>query len=408
MPALPRLRQVALVLPVNVSWGAVLAQGVADYSREHESWDFTTSPPTMAEAEEVALTPYSLKGWAGQGAIAVINDAAEARAARRLGFPVVCVNGNVRNPGLPRVMPDYYVGGQVAAEHLLDRGSQRLAYCGLKGPWYSAERKRGFVDRAKQAKVTCEVFDLPPNTDLRASWQQRRHAVATWLKTLQTPIAILAVHDYRARVLIDECLRLGWDVPLDVAVLGMDNDLTACEFCQPTLSSVARAAWKIGYAAARMLHYLMDGRAAPVMDIRVPPSGVVGRRSTDTITVEDAHVRAAVHFMRDHLHEVFRLERVLEHLDVSRRLLHERFQHWLGHPPYEYLCSLRVERAKQLLSIPNRVKMRKIAAECGFSSAARMRLVFQRTTGMTPLEYHRLQGIVAASKSPQKKTRKAT
>ena len=111
MPTLSRQRQVALVLPVNVSWGAVLAQGVADYSREHESWDFTTSPPTMAEAEEVALTPYSLKGWVGQGAIAVINDAAEARAARRLGFPVVCVNGNVRNPGLPRVMPDYYAGG---------------------------------------------------------------------------------------------------------------------------------------------------------------------------------------------------------------------------------------------------------------------------------------------------------
>ncbi len=134
MSALSLQRLVALVLPVNVSWGAVLAEGVADYSREHEAWDFTTSPPTMAEAEEVALTAYSLKGWGGQGAIAVINDTAEARAARRLGFPVVCVNGNVRNPGLPRVMPDYYAGGEMAAEHLLDRGSQRLAYFGLDGP----------------------------------------------------------------------------------------------------------------------------------------------------------------------------------------------------------------------------------------------------------------------------------
>ena len=186
----------------------------------------------------------------------------------------------------------------------------------------------------------------------------------------------------------------------------MDNDLTACEFCQPTLSSVARAAWKIGYEAARMLHHLMDGRSVPDLDVRIPPDGVVARRSTDTITVEDPHVRAAVHFMRDHLHEVFGLERVLEHLDVSRRLLHERFQRLLGRPPYEYLCGLRVERAKQLLSIPKRVKMRKIAAECGFSSAARMRLVFQRIAGMTPLEYHRLHGIVAASKSPERKGRK--
>jgi len=358
----------------------------------------------MAEAEEVALTAYSLKGWVGQGAIAVINDTAEARVARKLGFPLVCVNGNVRSPGLPRVMPDYYAGGQVAAEHLLDRGSRRLAYFGLKGIWYSAERKRGFVDRARQAKVPCEVFDMPPNTDLKASWRDRRHAAAAWLRTLPTPIAILAVHDYRARVLIDECLRLGWNVPHDVAVLGMDNDLTACEFCQPTLSSVARAAWKIGYEAARMLHQLMDGRSVPILDVRMPPDGVVARRSTDTITVEDPHVRAAVHFMRDHLHEVFGLERVLEHLDVSRRLLHERFQRYLGRPPYEYLCSLRAERAKQLLSISKRVKMRKIAADCGFSSAARMRLVFQRIVGMSPLEYHRLHGIVAASKSPETKT----
>ena len=137
------------------------------------------------------------------------------------------------------------------------------------------------------------------------------------------------------------------------------------------------------------------------LDVRIPPGGVIARRSTDTITVEDPHVRAAVHFMRDHLHEAFGLERVLEHLDVSRRLLHERFQRLLGRPPYEYLCNLRVERAKQLLSIPNRVKMRKIAAECGFSSAARMRLVFQRVAGVTPLEYYRLHGIVAASKSPK-------
>jgi len=93
---------------------------------------------------------------------------------------------------------------------------------------------------------------------------------------------------------------------------------------------------------------------------------------------------------------------------VSRRFLHERFQRLLGHPPYEYLCNLRVERAKQLLSIPKRVKMRKIAAECGFSSAARMRLVFQRIAGMTPLEYHHLHGVVVASKSPETKGRKNT
>ncbi len=399
-------KQVALVLPVTVSWLAVLADGVAEYAREHGGWDFTTSPPTLAESAEVALTCHGLRGWSGDGAIVVINDQTEARAARRLNIPVVCINGNLAHCGVPRVMTDQFATGQMAAEHLLHRGLPRLAYYGLSELCYSHERQRGFVARAIAARVPCKVFNTPANTDPRAAWDKRRKPLSEWLKTLERPAGILAVHDYRARVLVDECVRLGFDVPHEVAVLGIDNDLTACEFCQPTLSSVSRATWRIGYEAARLLHQMMNGQPPPPHDLLIPPEGVVSRRSTDTIAVTDPHVAAAVHFMRDHIGEVFGIERVTEQGTVSRRLLHEKFQRFLGCPPYEYLCRLRVEQAKRLLSAPQRVKMRKIALAAGFSSAARMRLVFRRMTGMTPLEYHRLHGGIAASKSPrQDKTR---
>jgi LacI family transcriptional regulator len=395
-----RPKQVALVLPVTVSWLAILADGVAQYAREHDAWDFTTSPPTLAESAELALTCHSLKGWPGDGAIAVITDIAEVRAARRLRIPVVCVNGNLRHCGVPRVMTDQYATGRMAADHLLQLGFPRLAYYGLSKLEYSRERQRGFVDGAAKVGVPCKVFNMPVNTDVRAAWHKRRTPLAQWLKTLDLPVGILAVHDYRARVLIDECVRLGLRVPHEVAVLGIDNDLTACEFCQPTLSSVSRATWKIGYEAARLLHQMMNGQSAPPDDILISPEGVVMRRSTDTVAVTDPHVSAAVHFMRDHIGEVFGVERVMEHVAVSRRRLHEQFQRLLGCPPYEYLCRLRVERAKQLLSVPQRVKIRQIAIACGFSSAARMRLVFQRVTGITPLAYHRLHGTIAAGKSP--------
>ena len=107
--------------------------------------------------------------------------------------------------------------------------------------------------------------------------------------------------------------------------------------------------------------------------------------------------------MADHIGEVFGIARVMDQVAVSRRTLHEQFQRLLGCPPYDYLCRLRVERAKQLLTVPQRVKMRKIAIACGFSSAARMRLVFQRVMGSTPLEYHRLHGGIMAAKSPRRK-----
>lgn len=400
MPQSQRRKQVALVLPVTVSWLAVLADGVTKYARKHGDWDFTTSPPTLAESAEVALTCHSLKGWPGDGAIVVINDRAEARVARRLPIPVVCINGNLQHCGVPRVMTDQYATGQMAAEHLLQRGLPQLAYYGLSELGYSHERQRGFVDRATKAGVPCSIFNMPANTDPRAPWHKRRNPLTQWLKTLDLPVGILAVHDYRARVLIDECVRLGLEVPHDVAVLGIDNDLTACEFCQPTLSSVSRATWKIGYEAARLLHQLMNGQSSPPDDRLVPPEGVVSRRSTDTIAVTDPHVSVAVHFMRDHIGEVFGIERVMDQVAASRRTLHEQFQRLLGCPPYEYLCRLRVDRAKQLLSVPQRVKMRKIAIACGFSSAARMRLVFRRVTGSTPLEYYHLHGGIAAARSP--------
>jgi LacI family transcriptional regulator len=390
-------KQVALIFPTSVSWLAVLARGVAEYARQHANWDFTTSPPTLSEAEEVVLTVLNLRGWPGDGVIATIIDRSEARAARRLGIPVVCVGGNLHDCGLPCVMVDQYAVGRLGAEHLLELGLRRLAFHGLRGPWYSQERQRGFVDCAREAGATCEVFNSAPISDPHAKWRQRRGPLSQWLTTLRPPVGIMAVHDYRARIVADECARLGLDVPHDVAVLGVDNDQTACEFCQPALSSVSRSAWQIGYEAARLLDRLMAHQPAPPGDILVPPEGVVRRRSTDTIAVGDPHVTAAVRFMRDHLGEVFGIERVNQNVPVSRRYLHEHFRRLLDRTPYEYLCQLRVQRAKELLAVPGRVKMQKIANACGFSSPARMRLVFRRVTGTTPLAYYQLHGGPAAS-----------
>ncbi|MGA2619711.1 MAG: XylR family transcriptional regulator [Thermoguttaceae bacterium] len=399
-----RRKRVALVFPASVSWLAVLADGVAQYARQHGGWDFTTSPslPTLGEAGETGLNAYSLRHWPGDGAIAILNTPAEAVAARRLGIPVVSIGGSVADCGLPCVMLDYYAAGRLAAEHLLDRGLRRLAYHGFAAMWSSEERRRGFADRAAKAGVPCDVYEMAPVRDPRSTWPQRRAALDLWLKTLQPPVGVLAVHDYRARVTLDECLRLGLDVPNDVAVLGVDNDLTVCEFCQPTLSSVSRSPWKNGYAAAQLLDQLMAGQPAPAETVRIPPDGIVARQSTDTIAVEDPHVRAAVQFMRDNLGEVFGIERVTKQVPVSRRRLHEQFQRLLHRTPYQYLCNLRVERAKQLLAVPQVVNMQKIARQCGFPSAARLRLVFQRVAGMLPLAYHRIYGGVAATKAPRR------
>jgi len=380
---------VALVYPAAVPWMAMFERGVTEYAEHHGGWSVIVSPPSLRWAGEQSLTLESLRGWPGDGVIAAIGTVAEIRAARRLGKPVVNIAATKRDVDLPRVMPDHCGMGRLAAEHLLQRGLRRLAYYGFRDLWFSEQRCQGFAERAREAGVPCEVLEVPTGQDPRQTWLDRVAPLTQFLRRLRPPVGLLAVQDYRARAVLDEAQRLGLRVPHDLAVVGIDDDPTICEFCRPTLSSVSRNSYRLGYETAAMLDHLMEGRTPPPGDVLVPSDGVVARRSTDTIAVEDLHVGAAVHFIHDHPGEAFGVHEVVEATTISRRLLEIRFRRLLGCTLYDYICRKRMERAKQLLTAPERIKLHKVAKLSGFSSLDQMRLVFKRMIGMSPLEYRR-------------------
>lgn len=382
-------RQVALLYPAAVPWMAQFTAGVTDYATRHGGWALFTSPPTLSGADELALNVYTLSDWHGHGAITALSRPAEARAAAALPIPVVNFGGALRRSSVPRVMTDHRAVGRLAAEHLLERGFRRLAYYGTRGVGYSALRAEGFQRIARKAGVPCAVLQAPPVRDPRATWRQRVGPLEQWLRGLEFPVGLMAMHDYRARVVMDECRLLGLDVPKEVAVIGVDNDPSICEFSQPTLTSIARNARRNGYEAAALLDALMCGRAPEAAEVLIAPEGVVARQSTDWILIDQPHVAAAVHYMREHLDEPFGIERVAEHVAVSRRRLEQRFRRTLGCSPHAYLCRLRVERAKELLRRPQAVKLQQVANASGFSSVARLCVVFGRLTGQTPMAFRR-------------------
>ncbi len=290
---------------------------------------------------------------------------------------------------LPRVMVNQRAIGRLAAEHLLERGFHRLAYYGARGPWYSEQRRAGFSQRANAAGVPCEIFEIVCPANVRSPWHRQVATLDRWLKRLERPVGIMAMNDHVARVVVSECQRLGLVVPHEVAVIGSDNDTVVCEFCQPTISTVSRRHQRVGYKAAALLASLVAGKDPPPHDILVPPDGVVTRQSTDTLNVDEPQVVAAVRFMHDHLSERFGIGEVLRHVDISRRQLQLRFRLFLGCSPNDYLRGLRMEYARRLLERSEVVKLQKIAKACGVSSPNQLRRLFQRLTGMTPLEYHR-------------------
>ena len=403
------VRHIALAFPMGLAHLQPLVQGITDYARAHGRWLFTSSP------EAVTLSIQSLHGWRGDGVIATLVNPADVRAARQLRVPVVTFAGAMRDPGVPRVMVNNPAVGRRAAEHLLACGFRRFGFYGLRNVNYSQDRGDGFLQHLAEqlGPGRCAVHLSPNSFTAARPWQDEMGRLEQWVARLEPPVGLFAANDQRARMLVDACQRLGLRVPDDAGVLGVDNDLVACEFSDPPLSSIACDWYRIGTESAALLDRLMrskdeSGRMkeesrrggtsgssftlAPSSvgsDRLIDPVGVVRRRSTDVLVVENPGVGRAVQYVREHMAEPFGVEALLREARVSRRSLEQGFKRSLGCTPHAFLCRARVDRARDLLTGPRRMKLTDIARACGFTDLRRFRLVFARCEGMPPAEYRR-------------------
>jgi LacI family transcriptional regulator len=195
--------------------------------------------------------------------------------------------------------------------------------------------------------------------------------------------------DLRAAMIVDSCARLGLRVPGDVAVVGVDNNEVICELCRVPLSSVSRSDHEVGWQAASLLSRLIAKKSCAPQEILVPPDQIVQRRSTDIIAVNDPQLASAVGYIREHMREPFGIERLVQITGRSRRWLTQHFRESLSCTPYEYICLVRIEQAKKMLTAERKLPLQEIARSCGFTETRNLRHVFERLTGMTPAAYRR-------------------
>lgn len=373
--------RVAFAFPMGLAFIERLQKGILDYARARGGWTFTRLPELLSPS--VAW----LRHWPGDGAFVLLTSAADARAARSLRLPTVNLAGHFANPGVPSVTVDHQAIGRVAAEHLLERRFIRFGFYGVRGKWFSTQRRDGFRAAIKAAGGEYAVLEAGAPTETGTFWRDQQKELTTWLRKLRPPVGIMASSDLRAGLVFEACARLGLRIPDEVAILGVDNDPVACDFCQPPLSSVSRNDFRVGYEAAALLDRLIRGAPPPKAPILVPPDGVVERRSTATLAIEDSHIASLVRFIRGHLGECFGVERLLAQSKLSRRRLEHRFRETLGRSPYEFINELRVSHARRLLQEMENRSLEEIAAACGFSEPRRLRLVFRKLTGTTPARY---------------------
>lgn len=376
-----RVKHIALALPLDIVFVERLLPGILDFARDQGGWMFTRIPERLTSSFEW------LRNWGGDGAFVLISNKTDVRVALSLPMPIVNVGGYVKDVRVPTVTLDQQMVGRLAAEHLLARRFHRFGYYGVRDLWYSDQRRIGFEMALLQAGYKCSSIESTIRSP--RDWRRVGGELARWLRSLQPPVGIMASRDLRAQMLSEACTMIGLRVPEDVAIIGVDNDPIACEFCIPQLTSVSRNDREVGWQAANLLSQLLEGKRSLKHPILIPPDRVVARRSTDTLVIEDLEVAGIVQQIRDHLDEVFGVERILRLSPLSRRQLEQRFRKSVGSSPYAFLNELRVERAKVLLAQSPKRALSTVAAECGFSELRRFRMVFRRITKLSPAEYRR-------------------
>ena len=306
-------------------------------------------------------------------------------------IPVVYLD---RNPlTLPAnvscISHDSVATGRLAAKELLVTGHPNFAYVPYPQPrFWSDDRERGFKEALKLNGKTCAVFNGKGSLQ-NISWQM---SLRKWLNAIPKPCAIFAANDNVAAEILTAATQSGFDIPRDIAVCGVDNFTPICEHSTPTLTSIQPDFMLAGELAARTLDDIIRRKKSNCNPIRLTfgPSDIIRRASTRTLPRYDPEVTAAMELIRRRACEGISATDVLTVFKCSRRMAEMRFRKITGRSILEEIQSVRLEKAKSLLT-DSKMDMTAIASFCGFSAAKAFWKFFRQKTGVSPSQWRSAQ-----------------
>ena len=376
-----RTLRVKLLIETSRAYGQGLLRGIAKYSRLNGHWIFSR------EAEFYRKKKVVFEEGLVDGLIAHVSSKREAENLSSMKIPMIiqCVHEKITK--LPTIESDDIAIGQMAAQHLLDRGFRNFAFCGFGNIYWSQGRQDSFRNSLKEQGHDIYVFK-PVKQTKKTTAPQELMMIADWLNSLPKPLAIMACNDDRGQDIVAACRLTDLRVPEDVIVIGVDNDELICDLSDMPLSSIELASEKGGYEVAELLDQLMAGKKVQYEKIIVRPSRVVTRRSTDFLAIEDLEVVESMRFIKSHASKTISVNDVVNAVPLSRRMLEMRFRKVLRKSINDFIKAEHIKLAVQLLNESN-MSMSTIAKRSGFSNSTYMGVVFKKTMGMTPLQFRK-------------------
>lgn len=282
------------------------------------------------------------------------------------------------------VMNDDLGIAELAHRELARQDCASFAFIGWsREVFWSRRRLERFRSILSSMGKPCTILEDPWTLGNKNDLMSR---LMPWIAALPKPCGIFAVNDDVAAVALEACRRLNLTVPLDVRIVGTDDNPDFCDHTRPSLSSIRPNFRQGGRLAAELLAKRLADPTSPPETRVYHPFGVTTRLSTRVLASFGKNVGAALDLIRREACSGLKAADVVKALGVSERIAETRFKAATGNRITEEITRVRLARVLELLANP-RQNIGPIANLCGWDSDIYLKRLFKARYGMTMREW---------------------
>lgn len=113
------------------------------------------------------------------------------------------------------------------------------------------------------------------------------------------------------------------------------------------------------------------------------------KKGTGYNTLEDERIKQMLSYIQEHYNEKITVEDIASSIHISQRECYRLFQTSLGETPGEFMVSLRLQKAQELLRYTDKSVL-EVAVETGFGTSSYFGKIFKQYHHITPKQYKKL------------------
>jgi LacI family transcriptional regulator len=246
-----RTKLIGLIIPDNSNpFFAEIAKGVEDAGFEAGYSVILCNSNASLDRELVYMNLLRSKRVEGIIFIATSTQVEQVRSFGKAKIPVVIFYRDIPGLDVDTIRIDNFKAGYTATRHLIDLGHQTIACIRpASDETPSAQRVEGFKHAMDESGLTWYP-ELIPQGDNRVSGG--KSAVHELIRSKRNFTAIFATNDAMAIGSMRALREIGYHIPKDVSVVGVDDILLA-SYVEPPLTTIAQPKYEAGCQAVEFL-----------------------------------------------------------------------------------------------------------------------------------------------------------